>query len=320
MRKVCNSIPIYFASSHYPSRNLLANFFPFQKNALLRNHDPYRWPDEGPLLFRKPIEICEQSDIPLPTLWPDKFQFSLEWRTQIKRRVSAYGLSLRLMENDDIPAIRRFLTQHYPPELAAEICAFDLHRFMEYGHGVLLLDEQGEVKATIFEVGYHTPEKTSYTIRLAVSRQLKGKNLGHDLVIYSSLLAMEYGSLIKRGIIEFDNLHSLYINLNKVGWVCDAFIPEIKDLGAFFKIALPLDPMGLTGNVIGQERVIEFVQSRRKEIDYMLIPVEDRIQVERMYEQTTFVVTAVLRKGWIDDQDLFLALPSERLNLKRKLY
>lgn len=286
---------------------------------MLRHHEPSAWAGDGPMLFRKPIELCEQSDIPLPSFWADKYEFSGEWRAQIANRVRAYGLELKLMDNEDIPRIKRFLAEHYPPKLAAEICAFDLHRFMEYGHGLLLIDKHDAVKATIFEVGYHTREKTSYTIRLAVSYDLRGKNLGHDLVIYSSLLAMEYGSCIKRGIIEFDNVHSLYINLNKVGWICDAFIPEIKDLGAFFKIALPLDPIGLTGNVVDPERAIEYVHSRRPDIDYKLIPFDDMEAIAHMYQETDFMVSAMMRKGWVSEHDMFLALPAKSLSMDRVL-
>jgi hypothetical protein len=295
------------------------SFFQYQKNALLRHNKPAEWPQDGPLLFKKPPEICQQSDIPLPQFWTDKFKFAEDWRSQIEHRTAAYGLKLQMIRNDDIPRVKKFLYEHYPREVAAEICAFDLHRFMEYGHGLVLINDQEEVKATIFEVGYHTPEKTSYTIRLAVSYELKGKNLGHDMVIYSSLVAMEYGSCIKRGIIEFENLHSLYINLNKVGWICDAFVPEIKDLGAFFKIALPLDPPGLTGNVIDTDKAIDFVRSRREGIDYRLVDFGDFETTTSMYANTDFVVVAVMRQGWVKDNDCLLAIPAKSMGMNRIL-
>ncbi|MEL7533766.1 MAG: hypothetical protein AAFN10_20805, partial [Bacteroidota bacterium] len=225
---------------------------------------------------------------------------------------------LRLYDNNDIPAIKDFLEERYEPELAAEICAFDLHRFEEYGHGVILLDDAGKVRATIFEVGYHTNEKTSYTIRLAVAEELQGRDLGQQLVIYSSLIAMEYGSRIKRGIIEFDNLRSLYINLNKVGWICDEFIPDIKSLGTFFKIALPLDPKGLTGNRIDPRKALEFVRSRKENQDYKLLRFKDFEATQKMYTETDFKVVAVLKQEWAPeefDTSMLLALPARSIHL-----
>lgn len=297
-----------------------APFFLYQKNGInnYRQLKKLEWKHDGPLLFQKPADICQHSDIPLPQFWNDKFAFAEEWRKQIESTAAAYGLKLRLYKNEDIPAIKTFLAERYKPELAAEICAFDLHRFEEYGHGVILLDAEGRVRATIFEVGYHTNEKTSYTIRLAVAEELQGRDLGQQLVIYSSLIAMEYGSRIKRGIIEFDNLRSLYINLNKVGWICDEFIPNIESLGTFFKIALPLDPKGLTGNRIDRFKAIEFVRSRKENIDYKLLPFMDFEATQKMYEETDFKVVAVIKKEWapeVFETDVLLALPSRRLHL-----
>ncbi|MEL6650066.1 MAG: hypothetical protein AAFQ87_04590 [Bacteroidota bacterium] len=294
-----------------------APFFIYQKNGLLNylELNKTKWKHEGPLLFQKPIDICEQSDIPLPQFWNDKYAFGLEWRKQIESTVEAYGLKLRLYQNGDIPAIKTFLEERYSPELAAEICAFDLHRFEEYGHGVILLDENDRVRATIFEVGYHTSEKTSYTIRLAVAEELSGKNLGQQLVIYSSLIAMEYGSRIKRGIIEFDNFRSLYINLNKVGWICDDFIPEIKSLGTFFKIALPLDAKGLIGNRIDQHKVVDLIRSREAEKDYRLLRFKDFEATQQMYQETSFKVVAAIKQEWGFADDMLLALPARSLHL-----
>ncbi|MEM6342490.1 MAG: hypothetical protein AAF927_01370 [Bacteroidota bacterium] len=293
-------------------------FFLYQKNGIINFQlKKPEWKHDGPLLFQKPIDICEQSDIPLPQFWNDKFAFAEEWRRQIESTAAAYGLELRLYHNEDIPAIKAFLEERYSPDLAAEICAFDLHRFEEYGHGVILLDDDARVRATIFEVGYHTNEKTSYTIRLAVAEELQGRDLGQQLVIYSSLIAMEYGSRIKRGIIEFDNLRSLYINLNKVGWICDEFIPDIKSLGTFFKIALPLDPKGLTGNRIDPRKAMAFVRSRKEGVDYQLLCFKDFEATQKMYTETDFKVVAVLKEEWAEEFEsaMLLALPARSIHL-----
>ena len=175
---------------------------------------------------------------------------------------------------------------------------------------------RSEVMGTIFEVGYHTPEHTSYTIRLAVDESLAGKNLGYHLMVYSSLVAMEKGSRVKRGLIEFSNLHSLYINLNKVGWICDGFDPNISGLGSFFEIALPLDPMGLTTNVIEMEKVASFIKSHTQDKDYKLIAHGDLESITQMYAETDFKVVALLKPGIGMESWSFLALPASTVQLR----
>ena len=269
-------------------------------------------------LYRKPLEICRSIDQSVFDCWTDPYAFSQEWRKTIKARVAKYGLSLAVMHNADTYPIKDFLYRRYPRRLADEICAFDLLRFREYGHGIILKDARGLVRGTIFEVGYDSKEKTSYTLRLAIDEAYEGRNLGHDLMIYSALLALEHGSLVKRGIIEFGNLRSLYINLNKVGWLCDGFDPHISGLGAFFHICLPLDPLGLTSNQICPHRLEAFLARARDGIDYRLIPASDFHAVEALYERREFLVAAV-RRGQGERPDQLVALPPESLHLRQTL-
>jgi len=158
---------------------------------------------------------------------------------------------------------------------------------------------------------------TSYTVRLAVDESLKGKNLGYHLMMYSCLLAMEQGSRVKRGLIEFNNLRSLHINLNKVGWICDGFEPHITDLGCFFEIALPLDPLGLTGNTVDFYKLMTYIESRREGIDYRLLPAGDQDAMAELYQRTDFKVCALLKPGMVSEGATFFALPSHTLELQR---
>ena len=213
--------------------------------------------------------------------------------------------------------IKDFLYRRYPKHIAEEICAFDLWRIRKYGHGIILQEPTGTILGTIFELGYDTRDKTSFTIRMAVEDALKGNNLGYHLMIYSSLLAMEHGSRVKRGLIQMGNIKSLYINLNKVGWVCDGFVPHITQLGAFFEIALPLDPMGLTANVVDQDSLVHFVQTHKPQEDYILIEPDNQSLVETIYAETDFKVSAVIKPGGIDDQYWLVALPKHSLQLEQ---
>jgi predicted GNAT family N-acyltransferase len=249
-------------------------------------------------------------------MWKERFAFSSAWRQQIEAYVESVGLSLKQIQDHDTPEVKAFLSRRYPAHIAAEICPYDLLQFRKFGHGLVLENQQQEIVGCIFEVGYHTEEKTSYTIRLAVDQPLNGKNLGYHLMVYSSLLAMEQNSRVKRGLIEYNNLQSLYINLNKVGWICDGYSPKITDLGTFFDIALPLDPMGLTANVINGEKLVQYIRERRKGIDYRLVRPGDHQEIQEMYQDTNFKISAVVKPGWLDDQAWLFALPAYALQLQ----
>lgn len=297
----------------------LSSFFDYQKNTFLRkirNSNFVPQTKDQPLLYKKPDAICKQTGDVLPLMWKDKYAFSRNWRKQIEMTVASSGLKLKLIENKDTPAVKAFLNKRYPKRIADEICAYDLHRWSKFGHGLVLENQAGEILGTVFEVGYDTPEKTSYTLRLAISEEIKGRNLGYHIMTYSSLLAMEQGSRIKRGLIEFDNLRSLHINLNNVGWICDDFDPEISELGSFFHIALPLDPLGLTGNKINYRKIPEFIRKNKPGLDYQLLPTGNAEIVQQLYIDTSFKIIALVKKGWIDNNDYYLAIPSEALQLQ----
>ncbi len=298
-------------------------FLQYQKNSFLymqevRNHQYDPAYSQRPLLYRKPEEICKQPGQELPLFWRDKLSFSREWRGQINSYVQSFGLELKLICDQDIPAVKDFLARRYPEEMAKEICAFDLHRFRQYGHGLVLQDRSGRVKGSIFEIGYDTVEKTSYTVRLAVDETHEGQNLGYHLMMYSSLLAMEQGSRVKRGLIQFHNTRSLYINLNKVGWICDGFDPNITSLGAFFHISMPLDPTGLTSNAIDLKKLERFIATKQNEKDYLILEAEDLEGVSCMYADTPFKVVAVLPPGMTHPSGSFFALSSDRIQLDER--
>lgn len=296
------------------------DFLKYQKNTFLhmqkvRNHAFEKGDSLRPLLYKKPSAICKQAGQELPLFWREKMEFSREWRQLIKNYVQSFDFSLKTTRDPDTPAIQKFLRERYPVEMAQEICAFDLHRFRQYGHGLVLEDPDGKIKGTIFELGYDTPERTSYTIRLAVDESVEGKNLGYHLMMYSALLAMEKGSRVKRGLIQFNNLRSLYVNLNKVGWVCDGFDPDITGLGAFFHIALPLDPTGLMENAIDKEKIQDYMKDKQAEKDYLLLDLDDLEGVSSMYSDTDFKIVALLPPGLISEEGSFFAIPANAMEL-----
>ncbi len=294
-------------------------FLSLQMNSFLRrikNEQFEPAPASQPFLYQKPRLLCQSVAESYPTFWTDKKAFSQDWRKQISQVVSRLGLHIRTIENADTPAIIQFLNERYPPELANEICAFDLYRFKKFGHGVILEDEEGKVMGNVFEVGYHTSEMTSYTIRLAVDEAYKGNDLGHHIMVYSSLLAMESGSRVKRGLIQYENLVSLHVNLNKVGWICSGYEPSISGLGAFFEIVLPLDPRGLTSNIVDLEMVPGYLEQKTEGVDYRLIRVDKQKQIQELYQHTEFKVAALIKANILDEHTYFLALSPEELSLQ----
>ncbi|MEZ4826665.1 MAG: hypothetical protein R3C61_10295 [Bacteroidia bacterium] len=296
-------------------------FLGLQKNALLRRvlakeDNLPEWISSSPhFLYQKPFEICENEPQLLPVHWNGPEAFSYELKAIIERYILSMGLKIRLMKNEDTPGVLEFLSRRYPPHIASEISPFDLYRFRNFGHGILLEDQHGKIQGTIFEEVYGTVEKTSYTMRLAVSEDYKGKKLGYYVMVYSSLFAMDRGSRVKRGIIEFYNHKSLHINLNKVGWICDGFEPHISGLGAFFRIALPLTPRGLTANQVNMGKLNEFIINHDRERDYQLVPVDDYEAICHMYQSTDFKVVAYIQANLINKRPYFFALPSKSLNM-----
>lgn len=295
-------------------------FWRIQRNGLMQD---LRIPEHlsmPPHLYLKPAGICYAPDSIWQKANPDEdpYEFSYRWRKDIQARVADLGLSFKNIQSEDTSAIKDFLNRRYPKRLADEICAFDLFRFREYGHGIILVDDGGIVRGTIFEEKYDTAEKTSFTIRLAIDVETEGHNLGLQLMRYSVLRALETGSRVKRGLIEFGNLRSLYINLNKVGWICDGFEPHISSLGSFFRISLPLDPQGVTSNCIDLSKIGPFLAARREGIDYRIIDVADFAGVRSLYESGEFVIVALLRHDEVVKRDSFLALTKETIQYRPK--
>ncbi len=270
----------------------------------------YSPPSLYPYNLTKPDGICSGTD----SLAFYQLDYKLYIDTKksiIKKHLENLGFRIGIMNqtDEDFFGVLNFLQSRYSDKQALEICHFDLHRFVEYGHGLLLKDIHNKVVGTVFEVAYDTVEKTSYTIRLAISEECKGKQLGFHLMQYSCLIAMERGARVKRGIIEYNNERSLYINLNKIGWMCDKIYEYIPGLGTFFGIVLPLDPYGLSSNIIELPKLTSFIREKHEGQDYLLIKHQDSEAISDMYHHTEFKVVAFIPRDYIDHNAYFFAVP-----------
>jgi hypothetical protein len=235
----------------------------------------------------------------------------------IKRRVSAKGLLLRSAQIQDIMPVWHFIRNRFPPALSEEISPYDLFRFIEFGNGIILENQQSsEILGSVFEVGYDTPERTSYTLRLAVDNRLKGRNLGADLLEYSCLQALQRGSGTKRALIDADNFPSLNIFLNKLGFICDGFYYQIEPLGTCFSAVLPLNAQALYSNRIDLSALYTHLDGLIEGKDYLLLDNSHIELINNIYQHTEFRVVALIPPGgWKENSiPLSLALPLHSIN------
>ena len=260
-------------------------------------------------LYQKPNIICAPPSL-LDTQNMTINSFAEVHKARIEREVAAQGFHLRKATIDDITNLSNFVLSRYPIEIATEVSAYDMYRFITYGYGLLIENEAKEIQACHFEIGYDTPDKTSYSIRLGVDRALVGKHLGRMLILYTCLLAMERGSFVKRGLLDYDNHVILYIHLNKIGSMLYNF-RDIQSIGICYNACLPLSPNGLSSNKIDVEKVLDFTKNNKKGVDFMTVDCNDLETLHNMYEKTSFKAVAFLRAGTYQATNHLFALPAE---------
>lgn len=261
-------------------------------------------------MYTKPREICYEIDHHTLILSNDEFiKQSLDL---IETTLIHKGLLLQRACVEDVESLFAFIKKRYPSQIAEEISAYDMYRFIKFGHGLVVRTHDSRIVACLFEAGYDTQERTSYTLRLGVDQSLSGLNVGQALIEYSCLLAMQRGSRVKRGLLDLENYTSAHILINKVGWIAEAFYPELKPLGTCFTICLPLNKHGFLENRINFAGVQNFVNTRKRNTDFMIIAADDVFTMDLAFKDG-FRVVAYLKKGIVTDQDSFFLLPEELL-------
>jgi hypothetical protein len=268
------------------------------------------------LTYRKPIELCYQS-----TEWKyfDNNDMFINYHLDIiEKQLQVDGLVFRFANNDDIIKLEDFIQYRYAcftPEIAEEISKYDLYRFINFGHGLLIENSDRKILACLFESGYDTPDRMSYTLRLGVDDILKGRNIGKLLLEYSSLLAMKRGSKTKRGLLDLTNFSSTVILINKIGWMCDGFYPDLTGLGTCFNIVFPLSVEGFMSNRIDPKKLELFFKSAQQNIDYKIIPYYEMDMISEIYLKKEFRIVYLLRAGFHTERNSFLALRYDKLNI-----
>lgn len=261
-------------------------------------------------MYVKPREICYKTDSRTLALSDNEFT-STSLRI-IETSLASKGLHLRHAVIADVEQLFAFIKTRYPSDIAEEISAYDMYRFIKFGHGLVVRRPDSAIVACLFEVGYDTPERTSYTLRLGVDQSLSGLNVGQALIEYSCILAMQRGSRVKRGLLDLENYTSAHILINKVGWIAEAFYPELKPLGTCFTICLPLDRRGFLENRIDFEKLQTYIEKNKKNSDYIIVKAQDVRKMNAAYNDG-FKVVAYLKKGTITNENSFFLLPQEVL-------
>lgn len=265
-------------------------------------------------MFVKPHSICKKlSEWEKNLLLLNKSDFIKAYKERIEDEINSYGLSLRTAELSDIDPVYDFIVSRFKKEYLDDVSRYDLFRFIEYGHGLIVEDEKKEILGCLFEVGYEKAVKISYSIRLGIDEKLKGKGLGKLLTVYSCLLAMERGSELKIGLIDITNYVSLHIHVNQVGWLIHKFYHDLSSLGLSFEFSLPLTPEALLKNRVDQDKIREFIKTHAEGKDYLILQGDDTAKIKSVYEIGKFKIAAILKDETNGDKPSFFALPSNML-------
>ncbi len=265
-------------------------------------------------IFTKPFSICKElNEWEKSILLLGKNDFSKAYKENIQAEINSYGLSLRMARLEDIDPIIDFLITRFIRDPEA-ISKYDLYRFIEYGHGLIVENGQQQIVGCLFEIGYEKEQvKISYSIRLGIDESVKGKGLGRLLTVYSCLLAMEKGSQIKIGLIHSNNFPSLHIHVNQVGWLIDAFHYNLGKLGLCFEFSLPLTPEALLVNRIDLDKVRHYCAEYQEGLDYLLIRGDDTDTIKSVYKNQKFKIAAIVCPKHKEEMTMLFAVPVEPL-------
>lgn len=274
------------------------------------------------VFFKKPNELCIKQPENVKHL--NRSEFIKYHKKRIHSEIKALDLNLRLAEYADIENLISFMRirySKYPPGVAEDVSQYDLYRFIKFGHGLLIEDANKKIQACVYEAPYNTVDKTSYTVRIASSREYAGKGLGFKITEYSSLLAMENGSFVKRALIETTNYASISILINKLGMVCNNFYMNLfSNVGDGITVCIPLDKNSFLQNRIEVNKVVDYIKKHELNIDYKLIEPKNLNELNHLYNiEKRFIIIAFLKKGLINDKNVFFAYPKEKLQIKENI-
>ncbi len=264
-------------------------------------------------IYKKPAHFCQEiSHLDKAKLSLSKPDFIKNYKKELENSISVFGLEFRKMIADDIAEIDTFIDARYTKLEGNELSPYDYFRFIKYGHGLIIQDIEKNIKGCVFEIAYDTSEKTSYPLRLIIDSSIKGHNLGKEMVLYLSLLAMERGSKVNRSVISFNNHESLYIQLNYQGWILTDYNSDIKGITPYFEACLPLTKHGILTNKINLNKTLNYLDTNPLKSTYKLVEVNDEPEIIKLFDEG-YVVIAFLKEETIGKPNHYLALPASEI-------
>lgn len=268
--------------------------------------------------FRKPYSIAKISR-PEAESVTNPFEVSRlakEYRIELEKQAFEKGFRLRVAVLADAKGIKALLHARFRPGVAILVSDYDLFRYISFGY-VIVIEDVKSLEVVGFEIsgGYDDLEKTSFGIIYATANRIGGQGLGSILEIYNAAIGAERHSRIRRGIVHPSNDVSSYTLLNKVGFMCEYFDKEFFGEGEpRFMLAYSVSAGGLFNNGTDMEKLIEFIKSHKKGVDYELVSSSDLDGIDYLYKRTPYRICAFLPKEALDRNGYFFAMHRDELH------
>lgn len=267
-------------------------------------------------MLQKPKEICCYSPELEAVISIDEVKcFAKNAQNEIEQTISEIGLTLRRAELRDYSAIHKLLAERFNPPTTSQISFYDAYRSIRHGYSVVLEDSEGQIVGYDYSLGYDDDDKTSFGLNIAIAQSWSGYKLQTLVSTYTSLIGMERGARIRRGIVHPSNYTSLHNLLNNTGFLCEQFFPRLPGFeSSRFILSFGLTPAGMMNNRVDIEKALKFIQEKKEGIDYRLVECDNEKAIADLYEKTSFRVVAFVKEGLVSDKNLLLAVPYEQMD------
>jgi len=271
-------------------------------------------------LYRKPTEICKV-DTALEDIstQAEMDAFIQAGKKAFEDYIAQHGLMVRKATYEDLPIFFKYAKERFSGLLGNTpvYSAYWLDHLISAGHPMLLFDQDGNIKGYKLEASYLNEERTSNGGGIALDDDLAGLKLGMKFFDYISLIAMEKGAKVKRGIIAAYNYPSLHNVLNKSGSIFTEVIPHIEGHGQRFVYKISLTPAGMINNRLDKEGLQTYLKEKTEGDDYQLVACKDAKGILEMYQQSDYRIVAMLRAGELVEEQTFMAVKESALGFPR---
>ncbi len=266
-------------------------------------------------MLQKPKEICQYAPELENIISHDEVKhFAKNAKREIEQTISELGLTLRRAELRDYSEIYKLLSERFDRPTSSQISFYDSYRSIRHGYTVVLEDSDGAVVGYDYSLGYDDEDKTSFGLNIAISPEWSGYKLQTLVSTYTSLIGMERGSRIRRGIVHPTNYSSLHNLLNNTGFLCEQFFQYLPGFeSSRFILSFGLTPAEMMNNRIDSEKLLEFIEVKEEGKDYTLVECDNEQDIADLYQNTSFRIVAFIKEGQLSEKNMLFAVPHERM-------